>query len=161
MRIVAGRFRGARIEAPKGLATRPTSDKVRQALFTQLAAGLEFTVDTRLGRPLGSFDAPHPERAEARASGRSLANIRLSLRAMKGMAESLAPNAPLTMAAFDRAIRLADALDDPALAGVATPSGRLKVEILQQAVTATRDSALKELAPALDVGIGFNAQDGD
>jgi 16S rRNA (guanine966-N2)-methyltransferase len=39
MRIVAGKFRGARIEAPKGLATRPTSDKVRQALFNVLERG--------------------------------------------------------------------------------------------------------------------------
>ena len=38
MRIVAGKFRGARIEAPKGLATRPTSDRVRQALFNVLDA---------------------------------------------------------------------------------------------------------------------------
>jgi 16S rRNA (guanine966-N2)-methyltransferase len=39
MRIVAGRFRGARIEAPKGVATRPTSDRVRQALFNALEHG--------------------------------------------------------------------------------------------------------------------------
>lgn len=39
MRIVAGKFRGARIEAPKGLATRPTSDRVRQALFNVLEHG--------------------------------------------------------------------------------------------------------------------------
>jgi 16S rRNA (guanine966-N2)-methyltransferase len=39
MRIVAGKFRGARIEAPKGLATRPTSDRVRQALFDVLTHG--------------------------------------------------------------------------------------------------------------------------
>jgi 16S rRNA (guanine966-N2)-methyltransferase len=39
MRIVAGRFKGARIEAPKGLATRPTNDKVRQALFNVLTHG--------------------------------------------------------------------------------------------------------------------------
>jgi len=39
MRIVAGKFRGAHIEAPKGLATRPTSDKVRQALFNMLEHG--------------------------------------------------------------------------------------------------------------------------
>lgn len=39
MRIVAGRFRGARIEAPKGLLTRPTSDRVRQALFNVLTHG--------------------------------------------------------------------------------------------------------------------------
>ena len=39
MRIVAGRFRSTRIEAPKGLATRPTSDRVRQTLFNVLERG--------------------------------------------------------------------------------------------------------------------------
>jgi 16S rRNA (guanine966-N2)-methyltransferase len=39
MRIVAGKFRGAQIEAPKGLATRPTSDRARQALFNVLEHG--------------------------------------------------------------------------------------------------------------------------
>ena len=39
MRIVAGKFRGMSIEAPKGLETRPTSDKVRQALFNVLEHG--------------------------------------------------------------------------------------------------------------------------
>jgi 16S rRNA (guanine966-N2)-methyltransferase len=39
MRIVAGKFRGASIEAPKGLVTRPTSDRVRQALFNVLEHG--------------------------------------------------------------------------------------------------------------------------
>jgi 16S rRNA (guanine966-N2)-methyltransferase len=39
MRIVAGKFRGARIEAPKGLDTRPTLDRVREALFNVLEHG--------------------------------------------------------------------------------------------------------------------------
>jgi 16S rRNA (guanine966-N2)-methyltransferase len=39
MRIVAGRFKGKTIEAPKGLGTRPTSDRVREALFNVLAHG--------------------------------------------------------------------------------------------------------------------------
>jgi 16S rRNA (guanine966-N2)-methyltransferase len=39
MRIVAGKFRGASLVAPKGLATRPTSDRVRQALFNVLEHG--------------------------------------------------------------------------------------------------------------------------
>jgi 16S rRNA (guanine966-N2)-methyltransferase len=33
MRIVAGTHRGRRIAAPKGLATRPTGDRVREAAF--------------------------------------------------------------------------------------------------------------------------------
>ena len=36
MRIVAGRFGGRRINAPRGAATRPTSDRVREALFALL-----------------------------------------------------------------------------------------------------------------------------
>ncbi|KZD11038.1 16S rRNA (guanine(966)-N(2))-methyltransferase RsmD [Oceanibaculum pacificum] len=39
MRIVAGRHRGARLEAPAGDATRPTADRARQALFDTLTGG--------------------------------------------------------------------------------------------------------------------------
>ncbi|XSG80973.1 MAG: 16S rRNA (guanine(966)-N(2))-methyltransferase RsmD [Methyloligella sp. ZOD6] len=42
MRIVSGRFRSQAIVAPKGQATRPTSDKVRQALFNVLEHGIGF-----------------------------------------------------------------------------------------------------------------------
>jgi 16S rRNA (guanine966-N2)-methyltransferase len=36
MRIVAGAWRGRRLVAPKGFETRPTSDRMRQALFDML-----------------------------------------------------------------------------------------------------------------------------
>jgi 16S rRNA (guanine966-N2)-methyltransferase len=36
MRIIAGRWRGRALIAPPGLATRPTSDRARQAIFDQL-----------------------------------------------------------------------------------------------------------------------------
>jgi 16S rRNA (guanine966-N2)-methyltransferase len=36
MRIVAGRYGGRRLTAPRGDATRPTSDRVREALFQRL-----------------------------------------------------------------------------------------------------------------------------
>lgn len=36
MRIVAGRYGGRRLTAPPGSATRPTSDRVREALFQRL-----------------------------------------------------------------------------------------------------------------------------
>ena len=39
MRIVAGRFRGAQLKAPAGEATRPTSDRVREAIFNILLHG--------------------------------------------------------------------------------------------------------------------------
>lgn len=40
MRIVAGRFRGAALAAPKSQAIRPTSDRLRERLFDILAHGL-------------------------------------------------------------------------------------------------------------------------
>jgi 16S rRNA (guanine966-N2)-methyltransferase len=39
VRVIAGRFGGRRLQAPKGRATtRPTSDKVREAIFAMLGA---------------------------------------------------------------------------------------------------------------------------
>jgi 16S rRNA (guanine(966)-N(2))-methyltransferase RsmD len=38
VRIIAGSFRSRRLEAPAGLATRPTSDRLRETLFNVLAA---------------------------------------------------------------------------------------------------------------------------
>lgn len=144
-----------------GNTTFLSRPEVRQALFTQLAAGLEFVEDSRLGRPLGTFDKPRPERAEARAAGRSLRNVLLGLQAMKGLVVALTPDAPQTVAAFDHAIALAEGLNDPVFAGVGDPESRLKVEILAEAVDEIRAVILTELAPELDVGIGFNAADGD
>jgi 16S rRNA (guanine966-N2)-methyltransferase len=45
MRIVAGRWGGRRISSPKGEATRPTSDRVREALFSILG---DFVQDARV-----------------------------------------------------------------------------------------------------------------
>lgn len=39
MRIIAGDRKGATLFAPKGMKTRPTSGKVRESLFNQLAHG--------------------------------------------------------------------------------------------------------------------------
>jgi predicted lipoprotein len=148
-----------------GNTTYHTMDEARQALFTQLLVGLEFNEATRLGRVLGSFDAPHPERAEALLSHRAERNLALSLTALRGLAVDLAANddveIPVTLAAFDRADTLLAKLDDPDFATVATPSGRLKVEILQQAVIAARDAAEAEIGLALGVSSGFNSADGD
>ena len=45
MRIVAGRWGGRRLTTAKGLATRPTSDRVREALFSILG---DFVQDARV-----------------------------------------------------------------------------------------------------------------
>jgi 16S rRNA (guanine(966)-N(2))-methyltransferase RsmD len=38
MRVIGGEFRGRRLRSPGGTSTRPTSDRVREALFSILAA---------------------------------------------------------------------------------------------------------------------------
>lgn len=40
MRIVAGKWRGRPLRAPKGLAVRPTADRVREAIFDILGEGV-------------------------------------------------------------------------------------------------------------------------
>ena len=138
-----------------------TKIEARQALYTALITGFEFAADQRVGRPLGTFDKPRPERAEARVSTRSLRNVTLSLTALQQFAQALASETPLTDAAFVRAFAVAAKVTDPTFADVADPQGWLRAEILQQAIRATRDAAILEIGPALQVGIGFNAADGD
>ena len=41
MRIIAGTFRSRTLQAPPGLATRPTSDRLRETLFNVLAPRIE------------------------------------------------------------------------------------------------------------------------
>ena len=45
MRIIAGRWRGRRIKAPKGTEVRPTTDRVREAWMSALGASV---VDARI-----------------------------------------------------------------------------------------------------------------
>lgn len=47
MRVVAGELRGRRLAAPAGGATRPTTDKVREAVFNALGS-LDVIVDARV-----------------------------------------------------------------------------------------------------------------
>ena len=41
MRVIAGKYGGRRLQAPPGDATRPTSDRVREALFSVLGARVD------------------------------------------------------------------------------------------------------------------------
>ena len=48
MRIIAGQFRGRQLQAPPGSATRPTGDRVREALFSMLVSRLGSFEDLRV-----------------------------------------------------------------------------------------------------------------
>ena len=142
-----------------------SEDEAMQELYRALTTGLEFTGDTRLGRPMGTFDRPRPNRAEARRSNRSLRHVELSLIALRDLAAHLSADhsgiAAGLDAAFAKAITKAQSLDDPALAGVATPQGRFRVEALQQSINDIRAIAATELGPTLGINAGFNSLDGD
>lgn len=142
-----------------------SEDEAMQELFKALITGLEFTADTRLGRPMGTFDRPRPNRAEARRSERSLRHVELSLIALQELAGHLSTGHPDIAVdldgAFAKAIDRAQSLDDPAFANVATPQGRLRVEALQQSINDIRAIASTELGPTLGISAGFNSLDGD
>jgi 16S rRNA (guanine966-N2)-methyltransferase len=89
MRIIAGTRRGARIAAPKGLATRPTGDRVREAAFNLIgpvdgatvldlyagsgAMGLE-----ALSRGAASATFVESDRAACRTISENLEKLRLT-----------------------------------------------------------------------------------
>ncbi len=141
--------------------TYRTSTEAARQLFTALSAGLEFTSQTRLGRPMGTFEHPRPNRAEARRSGRSLRHVILSLQATRDLAALISNENEQLDRAFKVAIERAIALDDPVFAGVATPQGRFEVEVLQQSIDAIRDILADEVGPSLGIAAGFNSMDGD
>ncbi|GAA6209645.1 imelysin family protein [Cognatishimia sp. WU-CL00825] len=139
-------------------------DSLRE-IFKALHAGLQFTSEARLGRPLGSFERPRPNRAEARRSKRSLRHVTLSLEATYDLALLLSGGEPQIakslQAAFERSLELSIDLNDPEFAGVADPAGRFRVDVLRQSVDRIREIVTYELAPALGVSAGFNSLDGD
>lgn len=68
MRIIAGRFRGKTLHTPRGSATRPTSDRVREALFNVLAHGTP-QLDFETARVLDLFSGSGALGLEALSRG--------------------------------------------------------------------------------------------
>lgn len=138
-----------------------------QELYKSVVAGLEFTIDQRLGRPLGTFDRPRPTRAEMRRSGRSLANVETALSSLTELAMILADDeidAQIEVFASRAQGRIEQigALEGGAdLSLVERPADRFKVEALSQDILDLRVMLAEELGPKLGVIEGFNALDGD
>jgi 16S rRNA (guanine(966)-N(2))-methyltransferase RsmD len=66
MRIIAGSYRSRGLEAPAGLATRPTSDRLRETLFNVLAARMEGAAFLDLYAGSGAVGIEALSRAAAR-----------------------------------------------------------------------------------------------
>ena len=87
MRIVAGRFKGRRLVAPPGNATRPTSDRVREALFGVLGASVQDARVLDLFAGSGALGLEALSRGAAAAvfvdrSPRAIAAIRANVEAL-------------------------------------------------------------------------------
>jgi 16S rRNA (guanine(966)-N(2))-methyltransferase RsmD len=67
MRIIAGSRKGHRIDAPKGRATRPTSDRVRENVFNLVAPWVEDAVVLDLFAGSGAIGIEALSRGAARA----------------------------------------------------------------------------------------------
>ncbi len=138
------------------------AEEARAALYTQIVTGLTLTTDTRLARPLGTFERPRPTRAESWRTARSLANALASARANYAMARLLAGQEIAAAAsALDQVERAAAAVADPGFQDIADPTARLRLEILNQRITALRLAIETDLPAIWGVSVGFNAQDGD
>ena len=144
-----------------GNDTYRNATEATQQFFTALSTGLEFTSDTRLGRPMGTFDRPRPNSAEARRSERSLRHVILSLEATQDLAALLSGNDADVDKAYRQAIRRAEDLGDPVFAGVSEPQGRFRVEALQQSINIIRRLLAEDVGPRLGITVGFNSLDGD
>jgi predicted lipoprotein len=138
-----------------------------RALFSALHDGLQYDIDLRLGRPLGTAERPQPRRAEAWRSGRSLPNLIASLEGLRAFSDTVfapavGPDAAAPVdAAFAAALAAAGELDAPIDVAVATVEGRARVEALQDAVRHVQEEVASHIGPAVGVTSGFNAMDGD
>ena len=66
-RIISGIAEGLRLVAPRGSATRPTSDRVREALFSKIAAEFHNGEGVYIGTSPNSDDQPmHADDGSAR-----------------------------------------------------------------------------------------------
>jgi 16S rRNA (guanine966-N2)-methyltransferase len=68
MRIIAGSYRSRALEAPAGLATRPTSDRLRETLFDVLAPRIEGAVFLDLYAGSGAVGMEALSRGAAQAT---------------------------------------------------------------------------------------------
>jgi len=87
LRIVAGRFGGRRLVAPPGTATRPTSDRVREALFSVLGTSVHGARVLDLFAGSGALGLEALSRGAASAvfvdsSARAIAAIRANAEAL-------------------------------------------------------------------------------
>ncbi len=146
----------------EGNATYLDQTEAQRAIYTQVLSSLEFTADSRLGRPLGEPDRPRPTRAEAWRSDRSLTQSVLATEAAVALAKALADwELPETQAALEAMREQAGEIGDPSFQDIDDLMKRLKVELLQQRIEAVEAAIQAEVGTRYGITPGFNSSDGD
>jgi 16S rRNA (guanine966-N2)-methyltransferase len=144
LRVVAGSFKGRRLAAPRGTCTRPTADRVREALFSMLG-------DVEDARVLDLYAGSGALGIEALSRGasvavfverdaRAVAAIERNLAAVGAEAQVMRQDVPRFLAGaegpfdlvfcdppYDSASRLAGTLAER-LPAVTTPDARIVTE---------------------------------
>ncbi len=91
MRVIAGRWGGRRLQAPRGDATRPTSDRVREALFSVLADRVEGALVLDLFAGSGALGIEALSRGAAEAT--FVDSAPAAIRALKANLDALGADA--------------------------------------------------------------------
>jgi 16S rRNA (guanine(966)-N(2))-methyltransferase RsmD len=120
MRVIAGRWGGRRLQAPPGDATRPTSDRVREALFSVLGASVEGARVLDLFAGSGALGIEALSRGAAEATfvdsgNAAIAALRANLEALGAEAETRRQDARRFLSGASAAARQYDLvfLDPP------------------------------------------------
>jgi predicted lipoprotein len=170
-----GGFRDMMLTAAAGNDAYFAAEEASGDLLKSLHNALQGVIAVKLEAPLGaSLDQAKPRRAENWRSGLSLAGIRANLETAQALYESpggfgdtlrvLADEEQLDQAlrrGLSRAFAQLDALKLPLSTAIEDPAARAQVEALLAEVKGMRLLVSQELAPALDLLVGFNAMDGD
>lgn len=140
-----------------------TKTEAEAAIFTQVLSGLEFTVDQRIARPLGTIDRPRPTRAEAWRSENSLPNIITSTQAMITSARFLYGQTTPTLDAAEASfLNATSAVELANLGEIETDSiAWFKLSVLQERVNNVATAIQNDIGTAMNLSAGFNAGDGD
>jgi len=107
VRVVAGRWGGRRLQAPPGDATRPTSDRVREALFSILGARVEDACVLDLFAGSGALGIEALSRGAREATFVDSAHA--AIRAVKANLEALGADAEVRKSDAQRFLRSASA----------------------------------------------------
>jgi predicted lipoprotein len=155
--------------ADRGNAAYGNSSEVSGQLFNNLYTQIELMLEQKLHRPLGnSLDRSRGRRSESWRSRRSLRNLERNLDGLAVLMKSaflerlLDPD--LNRRIDNQLIQCRERLKEietPLLQAVTQSEQRPRVEALIMALAELKNLVINQLAPALEIPIGFNSLDGD